>query len=364
MFKFLKDKLAGWAKKISGEPQKAEKEGKKEEELYEKAHKKREKKEKKPEKYAEKSIGREQDETIEDIEKEGFFSRLKSKITKVKISTEDFERYKEDLRMLLLENNVAYEAAERIIRELEKRIVGKEFLKKEVEGMVKDSLKDIILEVLPEPYDIIMRIKEKTLGKDAPPYVILFVGINGTGKTTTIAKIADFLNKRGISSVIAAADTFRAASIEQLKKHEAALGIKVISQQYGADPASVGFDAISYAKKNRVNCVLIDTAGRMHTAKNLMKEVEKIAKVCKPDMKLFIGESITGNDSIEQAKSFNEAIGIDGIVLTKADVDEKGGTALSVGYVLKKPILFLGTGQGYDGLEAFSREKFVEKLGL
>jgi len=172
------------------------------------------------------------------------------------------------------------------------------------------------------------------------------------------------LKGKNISSVIAAADTFRAASIEQLKNHGKRLGVKVISQQYGADPAAVGFDAISYAKKNRINVVLIDTAGRMHTAKNLMKEIEKISKVCRPDLKLFIGESITGNDSVEQAKSFDWAIGIDGIILTKADVDERGGTALSVGYITKKPIIFLGTGQEYDKIEAFNKEKFVKDLGL
>jgi len=163
---------------------------------------------------------------------------------------------------------------------------------------------------------------------------------------------------------LAAADTFRAASIEQIKQHGEKLGIKVISQQYGADPASVGFDAISYAKKNHINCVLIDTAGRMHTSKNLIKEIEKIARVCHPDLKLFIGESITGNDAVEQAKTFNSAIDIDGIILTKADVDEKGGTALSVSYVTKKPVLFLGIGQGYDSLEPFDKRKFTEKLGL
>ncbi|MBU4308372.1 MAG: signal recognition particle-docking protein FtsY, partial [Nanoarchaeota archaeon] len=128
--------------------------------------------------------------------------------------------------------------------------------------------------------------------------------------------------------------------------------------------ASVGFDAIKYAKKNFINCVLIDTAGRMHTEKNLLKEIEKISKVCKPDLKLFIGESITGNDAIEQVKSFDWAIGIDGIILTKADIDEKGGTALSVGYVTKKPILYLGTGQLYDAIETFDKKKFIEKLGL
>jgi len=136
--------------------------------------------------------------------------------------------------------------------------------------------------------------------------------------------------------VLAAADTFRAASIEQLKKHGEKLDVKVIAQEYGSDPAAVGFDAIQYAKKNLIDCVLIDTAGRMHTSKNLLKEIEKIARVCKPDIKIYVGESLTGNDAIEQVKNFDWEIGIDGIILTKADIDEKGGTALSVGYVNKK----------------------------
>lgn len=333
MFKFLKEKITSWAKKISGE-KKTEPEP---EEEKKKEHKKI---------------------TVKP-EKESLFSRITSKISKLRISEKEFEVYSEDLRILLLENNVAYEVAEKIIQELKSRIVGKEFLKKEIEDEIKNALAEIIREILIEPFDIIAKIKEKT-----EPYVILFVGINGTGKTTTIAKIADFLKRKNISSVIAAADTFRAASIEQLKTHGERLGIKIISQQYGSDPAAVGFDAISYAKKNHIDVVLIDTAGRMHTAKNLMKEIEKISKVCKPDLKLFIGESITGNDSVEQAKSFDWAIGIDGIILTKADVDERGGTALSVGYVTKKPILFLGTGQEYDSIVPFNKEKFLKELGL
>ncbi|MDP3992175.1 MAG: signal recognition particle-docking protein FtsY [Nanoarchaeota archaeon] len=341
MFKFLKEKIVNWAKKISKEKSKEEEEP---EEEKPKEHKKI---------------------TVKP-EKESFFKKITSKILKVKISEKEFEVYSEDLRILLLENNVAYEVAEKIIKELGKRIVGRELLKKEVEDEIRDVLSEIIGEILIEPYDIIERINTKIQDQNQTrePYVILFVGINGTGKTTTIAKLADFLKKKNISCVIAAADTFRAASIEQLKKHGERLNVKVISQQYGADPAAVGFDAIQYAKKNFINVVLIDTAGRMHTAKNLMKEIEKISKVCKPDLKLFIGESITGNDSIEQAQSFDWAIGIDGIVLTKADVDERGGTALSVGYVTKKPILFLGTGQEYKAIEVFNKEKFLKELGL
>ena len=268
------------------------------------------------------------------------------------------------LKLLLLENNVAWEVSEKIIKELEERIVGKELLKKEVEEEIKDSLKEIIEEILVEPFDIISKIKEKNSDQAKEPYVILFCGINGSGKTTTIAKIAESLKKKGISCVMAAADTFRAASIEQIKMHGERIEVKVIAGSYNSDPASVGFDAINYAKKNFINCVLIDTAGRMHTSKNLLKEMEKISRVTKPDLKIFVGESITGNDAIEQVRSFDWAIGIDGIILTKADIDEKGGTALSVGYVTKKPILYLGTGQQYDAIEPFDKKKFIKRLGL
>lgn len=342
MFKFLKEKLKSWTEKIS----------KKEEKIFETEPPKELLTE--PPKYL-----------LEEPEKkEGFFEKIKGKISKIKISEREFEVYSEELEMLLIENNVALEVSQKIINELRERVVGKEFLKKEIEGEIKDNLKEIISEILVEPFSIVDRIKEKAADQAKDPYVILFCGINGTGKTTTIAKITDHLKKNKISCVLAAADTFRAASIEQLEKHGEKLGIKVVSHEYGADPAAVAFDAIKYAKRNFINCVLIDTAGRMHTAKNLIREIEKIARVCKPDLKLFIGESITGNDIIEQIKSFDWAIGIDGIVLTKADIDEKGGTALSVGYILKKPILYLGTGQEYNKIEVFDKKKFIEKLGL
>lgn len=367
MFKFFKEKLANWTKKFS----------KSQEEKVEKKPRKQKKEISIPMKFNE-GIQQFQPDTeklkkvVDNIKEEvkpepgtkSFFEKIRGKITKVKISEKEFEIYAEELKMLLLENNVAFEVADKVISELRKKILGREFLKKEIESEVKEALKEIIERILPEPFNIIERIKEKQADQAKEPFVILFVGINGTGKTTTIAKIASYLKKNGISCVFAAADTFRAASIEQLNTHGERTGVKVISQQYGSDPASVGFDAIQYAKKNFINCVLIDTAGRMHTSKNLLKEIEKISRVCKPDIKIFVGESITGNDSVEQAKSFNWAIGIDGIILTKADVDEKGGTALSVGYVTKRPILFLGTGQDYDEIEVFNKKKFVKELGL
>ena len=368
MFKFLKDKLKDWTEKISKKAEEAE--------YVEIKPKKRAKKEipvpmefnvggRKFEPDLEKieEIQKELEE-LEEVSKPGtesFFQKIASKISKIEISEEEFNVYAEELEMLLLENNVALPVCEEIINELRGRIIGKKLLKKEIESEIKDALKGIIEEILVEPFDIVKKVKEKERGE---PYVILFCGINGSGKTTTVAKIAEYLKKQNLSCVLAAADTFRAASIEQLKKHGEKLGINVIAHDYGSDPAAVGFDAIKYAKKNLIDCVLIDTAGRMHTAKNLLREMEKIVRVCKPDLKIFVGESITGNDAIEQVKSFDWAIGIDAVVLTKADIDEKGGTSLSVGYVTKKPILFLGTGQEYEAIEVFDKKKFIQRLGL
>ena|SRR3989339_306639 len=301
------------------------------------------------------------EETIQETQKKkSFFEKILTGT--IKISEEEFNNYSEELEMLLLENNVAFEVTEKVLEELKEKLVGKEIPKKELEQEIKNNLKEILKEILIEPFNIVEKIKEKS--KRGEPYVILFCGINGTGKTTTIAKIAHMLKQEKLSCVIAAADTFRAAAIDQIKTHGERLDTKVIAHEYGSDPASVGYDAIKYAKKNNIPCVLIDTAGRIHTATNLLREMEKIVKVCKPDTKIFVGESITGNDAIEQVKSFNDIIGIDGIILSKADIDEKGGTALSLGYTTKKPILYLGIGQEYNQIELFDKNKFLEKLGL
>ncbi len=352
MFKKFREKISGWTKKIGKEAEKAEPVEKSGEEKHKK---KTSKKRLKPKKLM---------VDKPESEKQSFLKKAVSRVNKIKISEKEFQVYKKELEMLLLENNVALEVAEKIIKELEEKIAGKELLKKEIESEIKDALKDIIREILIEPFDIIEKIKEKREDQAKEPFVILFCGVNGVGKTTAIAKIATFLKEKGFKPVLAASDTFRAASIEQLKKHGDKIGVKVIAQNYGSDPAAVGFDAIQHAKKHFADVVLIDTAGRMHTSKNLMQEIEKINRVCKPDLKLFVGESITGNDSIEQAKSFHWAIDIDGVILTKADVDEKGGTALSLGYAIKKPILFLGTGQEMDKIKVFNKEEFLKELGL
>ena len=260
----------------------------------------------------------------------------------------------------MLESNVALEVVDKIKENMEKKLIHEDIPKSKIEDKIKEALKKSIEEILLKPFDLITKINEK---KDSP-FVILFFGINGSGKTTTIAKIASLLKQNKISSVIAAADTFRAASIEQIKTHGEKLGIKVISQDYGADPAAVGFDAIKYAKAHGIKAVLIDTAGRMYTKKDLLREMGKIIRVCNPDLKIFVAESITGNDAVEQAKTFNEAFKIDASILSKADVDERGGTAVSIGYITKKPIIFLGTGQSYKDLEKFDAKEILVKMGL
>lgn len=279
------------------------------------------------------------------------------RIGKIKISEERFKDFYDELRLILWQNNVAEGVVDYIEERLKSEIVGREIKKKEFEEFIRENLREVIRNVLINPPNFIEIIKNRL--KEKKPFVIVFFGINGSGKTTTIAKIAYLLKKNNLTCVFAASDTFRAASIEQLEKHGKNLNIKVIKHRYGSDPAAVGFDAIKYAKTHNIDVVLIDTSGRMHTDKNLLEEMKKICRVNNPDLKIFVGEAIVGNDAIEQARVFNDEIGIDGIILTKFDVDEKGGAALSISYVTKKPIFFLGIGQKYEDIEIFNKNKIV-----
>ena len=209
--------------------------------------------------------------------------------------------------------------------------------------------------------DIIQSILEKKRSK-AGPYSIIFLGINGTGKTTTVAKFCKLLRDHGVSVALAAADTHRAGAIEQITHHGDNLNVKVITQRYGADPSAVARDALEHARKNYIDAVLIDTAGRMQTSKNLMEEVSKIIRVIKPDMKIFIGDSLAGNDTVNQAREFFEYTNYDGSILTKSDADSKGGAAISIAYLTRKPILYLGVGQGYDDLTEFDYDAFLDSI--
>ena|SRR3989344_8002513 len=291
-------------------------------------------------------------------QKKGFLSRIISSLA-YKITKEEFENIFDDLELLLLENNVALEVVEKLKEKLSESLIGKEIKKGLLEATIKEELKTALNELIIEPDNPL-----EIISFAQKPFVILFFGVNGTGKTTSIAKVAYFLKHAGHSVVLAAGDTFRAASIEQLAEHAKNLGVPIIKHDYNADPAAVGFDAIKYAKAHKIDIVLIDTAGRMHTKKNLIEEMKKIERITHPNLKLLIAESIAGNDAIEQAKTFHQAITIDGTILSKADIDEKGGTIISVSHATKKPIFYLGTGQHYQDLQLFNKQKFIESLGL
>ena len=336
MFKFLKEKLKNAiskiSKKIEEEPQVVEPI----KEPVEKPQIKEEIKTEKPKK----------------VKEEKF-------LEKVSIEEKPVDELFWELEKVLLENNVAVEVIEKIKDSLKVDLVNQPLARGEIVEIIQKSLRNNIEELFKYPdFDLIKEAKKKK------PYVIVFVGINGSGKTTTIAKMAYMLKENGFSCVLGAADSFRASAIEQLEEWGGKLKVKVIKHDYGSDPAAIAFDTIKHAEAKKIDVVLIDTAGRMHSNTDLINEMRKIIKVAKPDLKLFIGEAITGNDCIDQARSFNDAIDIDGVILSKQDVDEKGGTAISISYVIDKPILYWGTGQNLQDLEKFDKNKIIRGLGL
>ena len=291
------------------------------------------------------------------------FKGLVTKVTTTELKAENLGPILSDFKISLAENDVAFPVADRICDELEKRLVGVQVKRLEDrKKIVEENLRQVLLEVMltNNKIDLLKKVAEKrALGE---PFVLLFVGINGTGKTTTIAKVAQFLRDKGFSVVLAGSDTYRAGSIEQLEEHARRLGMRMITHKYGADPAAVAYDAISHAKAHGVNVVLIDTAGRMQTNQNLMNELAKVKRVVQPDLTVLTLDSLIGNDAVMQAEEFHKSIGVDATILTKVDADVKGGSALSVTYVTQKPILFIGVGQTYKDLEVFNPEKFVNMI--
>ncbi|MGH9992703.1 MAG: signal recognition particle-docking protein FtsY [Nitrososphaera sp.] len=269
-----------------------------------------------------------------------------------------------DLQMSLLESDVAQEAVDALSAKLKKELLGLRLEKGEDTGkIIQSKLQNTVAEVFANAgkLDVTEKIKAKKASKSGP-FVIVFLGINGTGKTTTVAKVANMLRKSGFSVVLAAGDTHRAGAIEQLSQHANRLSLKVIAQRYGADPSAVGRDAVEHARKNYIDVVLVDTAGRMQTSKNLMDEISKIVRVVRPDAKLFIGDALAGNDTINQAREFFEYTNFDGAILTKIDADAKGGAAISIAHITSKPIVYVGIGQGYDDIIPFEPDKFIESL--
>jgi fused signal recognition particle receptor len=291
------------------------------------------------------------------------FKGLVTKVTTTELKAENITPILSDFKMSLAENDVAFPVADKICDELEKRLVGVQVKRLEDrKNVVEENLRQVLLDVMltNNRIDLLKQVEEKR--EAGEPFVLLFVGINGTGKTTTIAKVAQYLRDKGYSVVFAAGDTYRAGSIEQLEEHARRLGIRIIKHKYGGDPAAVAYDAISHAQAHGVNVVLIDTAGRMQTNQNLMNELAKVKRVVKPDLTVLTLDSLIGNDAVMQAEEFHKSIGVDATILTKVDADVKGGSALSVTYVTQKPILFIGVGQAYKDLELFNPEKFVNMI--
>lgn len=298
-----------------------------------------------------------ENEKKEEKQKETFFRKIRKAITEKSLEESDIKDILWDLQIGLVENDVAFGAAEKITTDLRNALLGRSIPKKDIEGAVKESMKKSVMEILDAgKSDIEEKIKSKK------PFLVVFLGFNGVGKTTTIARVGHLLKKKGFECIFAAADTWRAGAIQQIEEHGNRLGIKVIRQDYGSDPAAIIFDAKKYAESHNIDVILADTAGRSHTNVNLVDELKKICRVNKPDLKILVIDALTGNDVVEQAKYFDEAVGADGLIITKADVYEKGGSVLSAVHTIKKPIFYLGVGQGYGDLEEFDAGKIAEGL--
>jgi len=285
------------------------------------------------------------------------------KISKTELSGPELEKLLQELKITLAENDVAYPVAERICDAIRDRAVSVQVSRlgdrrHPVEEIVRDILRDVLKESGETSF--FQKIEAKKQAHE--PAVVVFVGINGTGKTTTIAKIAHLLKRLGYLIVIACADTYRTGSIEQLEEHARRVGVKTIKHTYGADAAAVAFDSINHARATGANVVLIDTAGRMQTKRNLLEEMKKIVRVASPDFVMLVVDSLTGNDAVEQGRSFSQSVRIDGITLTKLDADAKGGSAISLAAEIGKPVIFAGIGQGYEDLMSFDPGAIVERI--
>ncbi len=285
-------------------------------------------------------------------------------VRKITLSSAEIDGFAESLKEPMLRSDVSYSTTEEFIRDLKGQLTGMELSSGKIDEEVTAAVRSAFMQILEgsSPKLGLDAMITRRIEEGMAPVKILFLGPNGAGKTTTIAKLAYTLKAQGVSSVIAASDTFRAAAIEQLEIHAKKIGVSIVKSKYGADPASVAFDAIAHAKSNGVQLVLIDSAGRQETNKSLIKEMEKIVRVCKPDITIFIGESTAGNVISEQISEFGKYIHIDGIILTKLDCDAKGGSALSIAKMTGIPILFFGIGEGYDALIPYSSEFVVNAI--
>jgi len=289
-------------------------------------------------------------------------SRFTKQLTRRALTEKDIQDILSDLERGLLESDVALEVVDRIMEEARVTLTGRSYgLGESIAETAVESVRGAIRTVLgSRPYSLIGEASKAK--REGRPFLILFVGYNGTGKTTTIAKLARLLMDNGFSCVIAASDTYRAAAIEQLEYHAEKLNVKMIKQKRGSDSAAVIYDAMDHARAKKVDVVLADSAGRVHTNVNLMDEIRKVVRVNRPDAVIFVGDALAGNDIVQQVREFDQACNITGVILTKADADAKGGAAVSVSYTTKKPILYVGVGQKYEDLQEFSPDWLVDLI--
>lgn len=289
--------------------------------------------------------------------------KLVDSVVKTELKGEELDSLLWDFKLALIENDVALSVADQICEEAKRKLVGLEVKRfEDRRKIVEKMLREILCNVLKaeKKVDLLDLAEKKRQTRE--PLIVVFIGINGVGKTTTIGKVANLLLKKGYSVVLAAGDTHRTGSIEQLEGHAKRLEIRVVKHEYGADSAAVAFDAISHARAQGIDAVLVDTAGRMQTNKNLMEEMRKVIKVARPDLVVFVGDSLTGNDAVEQAQDFSKYVDFNASILTKADADARGGAAISIAYVTKKPTIYVGTGQSYDDLTPFDPEFLIGKI--
>jgi fused signal recognition particle receptor len=291
------------------------------------------------------------------------FSKLYDTVTKTELKGKDLDKVLDEFQLELIQSDVAVSVAEYVAVELKNKLDDVRFARfSDPRARVRAILAEVLLSLLEKAgrLDVFEFVEKKRAAGE--PTIMVFVGINGTGKTTSIAKLAHILQDKGRTVVIAASDTYRSGAVEQLEEHARRIGVKTIKHQYGADPAAVAFDAVSYARAHGVNVVLIDTAGRMGTNANLLEEMKKIVRVTKPDLTILVVDALTGNDAVEQGKVFAQAVNIDGIILAKLDADVKGGNAVSLSYIMGKPVVLVGTGQKYDDLEPFKADFIVKNM--
>jgi len=269
----------------------------------------------------------------------------------------------EELEWIMLESDISSDAVTAVMTALKRNLIGQRLRRgADLSKVLEASLKRALRGILNAGYWDFYASIDSFIEKGDSPVVIMFVGVNGTGKTTTVAKVAHNLQNKGHSVIAAAGDTFRAGAIEQLETHCDRLGIRCVSSQRGGDSAAIARDAVESAKAKKIDVVLVDTAGRMQNKSNLMAELEKVRRVANPHLTLFVGDALAGNDAVDQAKNFQQMLKFDGAVLTKLDTDAKGGAGLSIAHATGQPIVLCGVGQEYDDLIQFDPDWLLEQL--